>query len=218
MRSAYRSEVGFMDRQLGRLFRALERQGLYDRSLIVVAADHGEFLGENGWYGHSYRLDPELIRIPLIVKYPNQRQPVKETRVVSLIDLFPTILDAAGAPETANDGVTLVSPPVSADRRFVISEEHSMGIHRLFSDMKVDDHLYSIDRMKHREVLWRHGHECFRLSKNVWLQEPCTTTQVESEARLREILPQALRELEPEHEVVPDEEERRRLRALGYLE
>jgi hypothetical protein len=218
MRSAYRSEVGFMDRQLGRLFQALKQHGLFDRSLIVVAADHGEFLGENGWYGHGYRLDPELVRIPLIVKYPDQNEQERDTRLVSIVDLFPTILRAANIPEPTSDGLPLGSSRESSRQRFVISEEHSMGIHRLFSKMKVDDHLYSIDQTKRREVLWTDGYECFTLSKTAWQPEACTMTRAEAEARLRGVLPRALHELESSHEVIPDEEERRRLRALGYLE
>lgn len=218
MRSAYRSEVAFMDRQLGRLFRALEQRGLFERSLIIVAADHGEFLGENGWYGHSYRLDPELVRIPLIVKYPNQEDPSKEAGVVSIVDLFPTVLRAADIPEPVHDGLALGASPQSGGQRLVFSEEHHMGIHQLFSDMKVADHLYSIDRKKRRSVLWNGGFECSRLARGEWRPEACSMTRGEAEADLRGVLPDALREIEPARDVVLDEDEQRRLRALGYLE
>ena len=72
VRAIYRAEVAHMDQQLGRLLDEMRLLGLLDRALVILVGDHGEHLGERGLYSHSYRLDPELTEIPLLVKWPGQ--------------------------------------------------------------------------------------------------------------------------------------------------
>src|SRR4029077_19555938 len=54
----------------GRLMDFLKQQGLYDDSVIIVTADHGDLLGEEGRWGHSFWVYPEVMKIPLIVHVP----------------------------------------------------------------------------------------------------------------------------------------------------
>ncbi|HVI06669.1 MAG TPA: sulfatase-like hydrolase/transferase, partial [Candidatus Binatia bacterium] len=63
-------ELRRMDAALGEFFDFLRGKGLYDNSIIIVTADHGECYGEFGRYGHSDYLFPEIVRIPLIVHLP----------------------------------------------------------------------------------------------------------------------------------------------------
>ena len=67
--AAYLAEVAYLDRLLGNLFDLLEELDLFDRALVIVTSDHGELLGEGGYVSHGARLDPELVEIPLIVKW-----------------------------------------------------------------------------------------------------------------------------------------------------
>ena len=70
VRALYESEVSFTDHYLGRLLDGLERAGLYDDTIIVLAADHGEEFCERGdhWIGHTRTLYQEVIHVPLIIK------------------------------------------------------------------------------------------------------------------------------------------------------
>lgn len=104
MRAAYLSEVAFMDSQLGKVFDTLRQLGLYDRALIVLVADHGELLGEHGLFSHAGRLDPELTEIPLLIKWPGQTEGRRVRSLVSHVDLFSTVLAAAGIEAPPNDG------------------------------------------------------------------------------------------------------------------
>ncbi|MEN8184047.1 MAG: sulfatase, partial [Myxococcota bacterium] len=61
--SLYDAEILYMDEQLGKLFRSLRERGLYDRTLIVVTADHGELLGDRGEWGHERYLWEPLLRV-----------------------------------------------------------------------------------------------------------------------------------------------------------
>ena len=83
-----------LDANLGYLFKKLKEEKKYDNSLIIITSDHGECFGEKGRIGHpSDFLDNSLIKIPLLIKYPNQSRNNYVSDVVSLIDLFPTIFN-----------------------------------------------------------------------------------------------------------------------------
>jgi hypothetical protein len=215
LNAEYRAEVAFMDEQLGRLLESLRGHGLWDEALLIVVADHGELIGEHRVLGHGGRLDPELVEVPLIVKFPQQRKAATVDELVSIVDLFPTVLEAAGLEPPSSDGIPL---PV-ADRghaharAIVFSEEHAMGIHKLFGRLRVADDLYGIERRAQREIVWEDGRDCFALSEVGWTADGCASES--SMALVQEQL-QPPRLLAGQQ--VPDlgEEEMERLRALGY--
>jgi hypothetical protein len=66
----YASQVKRVDECFGRFIQQLKDRGLYDNSIIILTADHGDNLGEGGRWGHGYYLYPELIRIPIIMRIP----------------------------------------------------------------------------------------------------------------------------------------------------
>ena len=113
LRNLYDGEIAYVDRELGRLFDGLRAQGLYEDSLIIVTSDHGEAFYEHGYWQHSETLYEEVTRVPLIVKWPigwpinRMERPVRIEEPASLIDLFPTILEAAGLPFAGAQGKTL---------------------------------------------------------------------------------------------------------------
>jgi len=95
----YDGGIAFVDAQVGRLVASLKAKGIYDRTLIVVAGDHGEGLGEHGEKTHGFFIYDTTLHVPLIFKLP--ANPGKQKPVVSesanLADLLPTILDVLGA-------------------------------------------------------------------------------------------------------------------------
>jgi Sulfatase len=66
------AEVGRIDKAFGEFVNFLKSRGIYDDSIIVLTADHGDSLGEGGHWGHGNAIYPELIRIPLIVHLPER--------------------------------------------------------------------------------------------------------------------------------------------------
>ncbi len=66
----YASRLKRIDAAFGKFIEFLKARNLYDHSIIVLTADHGDSLGEGGRWGHSYTLFPEILRIPLIVHLP----------------------------------------------------------------------------------------------------------------------------------------------------
>ncbi|MFH0985684.1 MAG: sulfatase [Candidatus Omnitrophota bacterium] len=101
----YDGEIRFADEQIGRLVKALEAKGLSRKTTIIISADHGESMGEHGYYfDHGASLYDALVRVPLIIYHPAMK-PLKRVihQQVSLVDIMPTIL-----------GITKAKPPRQA--------------------------------------------------------------------------------------------------------
>ncbi len=94
-RDLYQTEVSYVDAQFGRLVAALKERGEWERTIVVVVADHGEGLGDHGWDHHRI-LYQEEIRVPLIVRAPGLKQKASVADVVRSIDIYPTVLDVLG--------------------------------------------------------------------------------------------------------------------------
>ncbi len=94
-RSRYDSEVFFTDLHVGRLLDFARKQPWWNKTAVVITADHGEAFGEHGMYKHAFRLWEVLTRVPLIVHAPGAPPHVIE-RNRSQIDLAPTVADLAG--------------------------------------------------------------------------------------------------------------------------
>lgn len=103
-RSAYDSDISYLDRALERMARRLDWT---DDTIVVIASDHGELLGEHHLFGHPAVLHQELARVVLMIRGPG----VPAQRVepnVSLVDVLPTVLDLAGLEPADGDGRSLV--------------------------------------------------------------------------------------------------------------
>ncbi|HKJ85953.1 MAG TPA: sulfatase-like hydrolase/transferase [Spirochaetia bacterium] len=108
MKAHYYAEISYIDHCLGRLFQAMRDEGVYEETLIVFTADHGELLGDYGCYGKRCFLDAAA-RIPLIVRFPGIEPGRRSADPVSLVDLLPTFLDVAGIePEEDYSGGSLL--------------------------------------------------------------------------------------------------------------
>ncbi len=95
----YDSEIRHMDGQIGRLLSALRDLDLERDTLVVIAADHGESLGEHGYVGHGRFLYEEIVRVPLIISWPGRIPAgIAIGTPVALLDLTPTILALMGLP------------------------------------------------------------------------------------------------------------------------
>ncbi len=94
IRTLYRGEVTFTDYHIGRLLNAMKESGIYDRTLIVLTADHGQSISEHNYMGHSTELFGEIVRVPLIIHYPYRFEPgIEIAHLARSIDIMPTILD-----------------------------------------------------------------------------------------------------------------------------
>ena len=86
------------DRNVGAVFNELEKQGVMDKTAILLSSDHGFFLGEHHFYDKRLMYEPS-IRVPLMLRYPGVVPAgAKSSEMVLNLDLAPTMLDIAGLP------------------------------------------------------------------------------------------------------------------------
>jgi arylsulfatase A-like enzyme len=111
--AGYDSEIAYVDDHLRTLFEAL---AIDSSALVVVTSDHGEAFLEHGAFGHGNSLFEEEIRIPLIVRMPDDVPGRRVDTMVSIADVFPTILEVVGiTPPAGIVGRSLV-PILHGDR------------------------------------------------------------------------------------------------------
>ena len=106
----YARGVERADRAVGKLIEGLKAADRYDDALIVFLADHGEGFRERAlWYDHGTSAHVEQTHVPLIIKYPKSaRAGTSDERLVSLVDVAPTLVDIAGLkPLSGVDGTSL---------------------------------------------------------------------------------------------------------------
>ncbi len=102
--SQYDGEIAYMDQELGRLFSRLKEIGIYDSSLIIITSDHGDLFGEHGLYEHDTYMYEGVIKVPLMIKYPYSKKPGREKKIITLSDLYSTILSICELP--VPDGIS----------------------------------------------------------------------------------------------------------------
>jgi len=110
--SQYDGEIRWTDEHLGRLFQLLKEEDLWDNTLLIVTADHGEEFFEHGQKGHYNNIYTENVHVPLIIKYPQGTPRGRDSRLVSLIDILPTVLEVAEITTSIlHQGYSLLTAP-----------------------------------------------------------------------------------------------------------
>jgi len=105
---AYLACISFSDHQVGRVLKALEKSPYRDNTIIVLWSDHGYHMGEKNTF-QKHSLWERSTHVPLVIAGPGAKPGVRCERVVSLIDLYPTLLEMCGLPQNKkNEGRSLV--------------------------------------------------------------------------------------------------------------
>jgi arylsulfatase len=162
LRLAYEENLAYGDHLVGRLFDTLRRTRVLDRSIVIVAADHGEGFREHGWMLHTTTLFEEMIHVPLVIRFPPRfgRLPNRWDGIVELRDIVPTVCDALRlscdsadpsrsllrrlrTPDTGegvarawtNDGVRALGALVTGRYKLVMDmAEHRLALYALADD------------------------------------------------------------------------------------
>ena len=132
MQAGYYGCITHLDHQIGRLIQTLVEEELYDNTVIIFTADHGEELGDHYLFRKSRGFEGSS-RIPLIISggniVPELKKNTVSTAITELRDIMPTVLDIAQAPCPNLDGESLL--PLMADNkthlRNYLHGEHSYG-------------------------------------------------------------------------------------------
>ncbi len=99
VRALYDAQIAYSDYCIGALTEFLAQQKVLNDTIIIITADHGEFMGERGLHGHEFGLGEALVHVPLIIHYPPGMASGKvDDRIVELRDIPYTIMDLVGTP------------------------------------------------------------------------------------------------------------------------
>ena len=228
----YDGEIAYLDQELGRFFAGLKEAGIYQRSLIIFTADHGESFYEHKIWQHKPSLFEEVTHIPLIVKWPGESPTGTVESLVSQPNIFPTLLEEAGlvppydyvslarflgeSPPPSKNALSEVTWDVKEDRgatmKIAVKDNRLKYILTLAGE--VEDELF-VSKVVNEEL--------YDLIKDPSEQKnllPETTTDIGPLRRDARLLLERARALQTKRrgqEVVLDEELSERLKALGYI-
>jgi len=213
----YDGEIAEVDAQLGRLLAALEAKGLAEETLVAVAGDHGEALGDHGERSHGLLLYEPTLRVPLVLRGRGLPAGAVVRSPVSLVDLAPTLLDL----------LALQPLPLAADGRSgrSLAADLRRGSEPEAADLYAETEYPRLLGWAALAALRRGGHkliaspapELFDLDADPGEMENLATRERRTLAPLRARL-EELRRDAVDLAVTPlDEEGRRALAALGYV-
>ncbi len=222
----YDGEVRYLDEHVGQLVAGLRRLGVYERTLLLVTADHGKELWDHGQRSHGLNLYQETLRVPLLMRFPGAARGVgrRVTEPISTVDVAPTILASLGLdPPPGFQGRDL-SPLILGRRRAEglpgVFSELSLG-HKSLSAIRVGPNKLIRDRRPGGQVT----EELFDLAADPHERADLAGREGGQRARLAELLDRwedaAATAAGPGWRVSPEQlspGEREQLKALGYLE
>ena len=221
LQDVYDAEVLSLDRELRRLFKALETRGLLENAIVVVTSDHGEEFKEHGLIGHEKTLYGEVLHIPLLIALPGSSRRTDVAEVVSLVDLAPTLLDRIGRPVPASfEGRSLLPLSTGAAPPAGQVAYSELPIPEGGASKRYSPHLHSVVVGTHKLIAGEHGEmEFYDLEADPGERNPDALSEAER-AVLRQTLEeirQRLMRRDPKREVKPiDDATREQIRALGY--
>lgn len=145
-KSLYEDMIYYNDHHLGRLIERMKGLGLYDDALFILTADHGEAFGEHGFTGHAGPPFDEMIRVPLVIKFPGSKWRGEAADLVQHIDIFPTIVDCFGLREEGRpiQGKSLngLAGDGRALRDFVFAENQPLKDELRYTSVRTATHKY----------------------------------------------------------------------------
>jgi len=202
-RRQYAGEIAHFDAALGRLLAAAELEA--QPTLVILTADHGESLGEDGiYFAHGHATTPDLAHVPLLVFAPGL-EPGRRSDLVHHVDVLPTALELLGLPLPEGARGLALGP--------FLREGLPLPERAVFSDVGDDASAYRDDR-------FAHASEKGKPPRFYRWEADGTWSPAEHDPALQQELRTYLGTIEP---VLPTAEplgthDRERLRALGYLD
>ncbi len=213
----YDQEIEYLDSELGRLQKILAAAGRLQNSLFIFTSDHGEeFLDHGGW-GHGNHLYDETLRVPLVMRFPDGKWAgSRVASPTSSVDLAPTIVEAAGVdapPDFEGHSLTPVITGAEQGHRLITSHLLAPSF-EMASIMKDDMKFISRTGLNSGKYLFNLAQDPGE-QKNLIEQHP--EIAAELEATLAIVDQKFKAEQRQGKQLSLTEEQKKRLRALGYL-
>ena len=219
----------------GGYFDALRQADLDDKTLVIITSDHGENLGEHGMIDHLLSMYDTTLHVPLVMRYPKVFSGGRRyDGLVSLVDVFPTILDVCGLQNAAEGlavaGHSLCDPDTSG-REFVIAENDRPvnGVQLMknkFPDFQTAaiDHPMRAIRTADNKLIWTLdvGREFYDLVRDPQELDDIALQQPTAATTLQGVLKRWMEHIGTVDNIglfdSQDAESLEKLRSLGYIE
>ncbi len=210
----YDGEIAYVDEILGRFFDRLRALDLYERSTIVVLADHGEGLGDHGEQEHGLFLYQETVRVPLMMKLPGRHPGRRVSAPVQQIDLAPTILDLTGGPARTSLRGRSLRPLLDGSGTVTDAGIYSEALYSRYHFGWSE--LYSLTDARYR-LIRAPRDELFDLERDP--QEAASVAEQRPQVRqaMRAALDKLIENAAIAAPASVSEQDRQRLAALGYV-
>lgn len=96
IKNLYKNEISFNDQAFGAIRASFEEMGIWDETMVVITADHGDEFWEHGGVGHGHSVHQELVHVPLVMYYkPLIKSGTVVDAGVDVLDVYPTLVDVA---------------------------------------------------------------------------------------------------------------------------
>jgi arylsulfatase A-like enzyme len=218
-RARYAAHVRYVDRHVGQFLAGLRELGVYERALVIATADHGESLGERGWYFcHGNLVYAEQSQVPFVAKWPASahRAGLTSGVPVELVDVAPTVLAffglALGGDPDGQGLEGLMAAPANAAGRLRVTQSTDGELTAVLADgWKLTQRRDPV-RLVDPSQPWQ---ELFWIAR-----DPTETTERSAERpeMVRTLLPLLPQGREPIRQRGLSDETREQLRQLGYLD
>ena len=213
----YAGEIAYADYWIGHVFNKLKELGLYDSTLIIVTADHGEMLTQHKEVTHGYFVYEGNVHVPLIIKVPGQKKPRRIEQRVGIIDILPTVcglLDIESPPGIqGKDLSNFLFGRGAEDERYVFCQSLQPTKYNANSLLAVVN-----DRYKYIQTTRPELYDLIEdpQEKNNLIELHPQRARILQE-QLRKILEQSVRKTGADGKAMLDEDALKRLESLGYV-
>jgi arylsulfatase A-like enzyme len=225
LKSFYRAQIAYLDREVGRLFEWLRHNSLLEDSLIMFTSDHGDEFFDHGDFGHRQKLYNELIHVPFVLRDGNHQRSIDT--VASHIDIGPTICDWFGVESAADWRGGSLLPVIGGqqeqpEREYVFSELSHRSINDGYGgDIKPEEMILAVMTNEWKLIYnnQKDSTELYRLDEtetsanDQFNTEPEVTEKLVAVAQQRE---NSITTRTANRQEFPDEV-RTRLHELGYV-
>jgi arylsulfatase A-like enzyme len=229
--SWYYGAVSYTDYWIGQLFAKLEENGLYDDTLIILTADHGEGLGDHAWVGHAAFLYEEQVRVPFLVKLPNQQRAGNVVDGFSEhVDVMPTILEIIDVnPKSQMSGSSLWASLLGNEpvvKEMAIGQRQQYDPDHMLTDMRGGKHpvrgeQYYLTTHRYKFIIETNGQsELYDLTQDPKELRNIADERPDVVQKLHTTLEKWKKDhpLKGKSTVKEDQITHERLRALGYID
>lgn len=155
----YRSCIRYVDDLIQSFVEELKLRGYWDNTLLIIFGDHGDNFGENDIFGHHFSVSDELIRVPLLMRFPDPDMANNiDSKLVQLNDLYPTISETVGCDYEDTNSINFLNE--SRDYAYVYYENQEIGFWETVDELAISssdlppDKQYAVWKSPKEKAIW----------------------------------------------------------------